>query len=77
MRFTSGYEGVVQKTHDLSGEVGAEGGVEAGVDYVSRRVGAKWIRLHCGRVDPGPTHLAFPLEDNDLVAFTAELTGGD
>ena len=67
-------ERVVHEAHGLSGEVGAEGMVEAGVDRGPSQFG---IGVDLRSVDPGATNLIASLEDNHGVALAAELTSSD
>ena len=75
VRVVFGEERVVAEAHALSGEVGAEGTVEAGVDRVPFRVKPHRVGLGLRIVDPGATNLITTLEDHDAVALAAELSG--
>lgn len=71
-----GNEGVIKESHALSGEIGAEGVVEARVDHLAGRVEAYRVGFGVGGVDPRAAHSGPALEDDDAVPLASKLAGG-
>ena len=75
VRVVFGDERVAREAHALSGEVGAEGLVEAGVDLGPGRVESNRVGFDFRSVNPGAANLVASFENNHAVALAAELYG--
>ena len=74
VRVVFGNERVVREAHGVSGEVCAEGVVDAGVDRGPSRVESNLVGFDIRGVDPESANLVASLEDHHAVALTAELS---
>ena len=75
VRVIFGDERVAREAHALSGEVGAEGLIEAGVDLGPGRVESNRVGFDFRGVNPGAANLVASFEYNHAVALAAELYG--